>query len=97
MDRAVYHVPSHKYLASSPRALTFLARFWDAFLETQEEMLPPKFSVDLDSCFTIQNSMPCVGWGLQWEAGDWQRLGKGYPLLTFVYVCQVPVCFTTQA
>lgn len=60
----MFHVPSSKYLASAVPALTFLARFWDSFLETQEEMLPPKFSFDLDSLLTMQNSGPRVGRGL---------------------------------
>lgn len=55
----MFHVPSSKYLASSVHTLTFLARFWDAFPEIQEEMLPPKFSFALDSLLTI---LGCV-WG----------------------------------
>ena len=74
MDRAVFHVPSSKYLANSGHALTFPARFWDAFLE---EMLPPKFSFDLDSF--LQCRIPgCMRGGVPGGklglGGGWERV-----------------------
>lgn len=63
LDCAVFYVPSSKYLASSVYALTFLARFWDTFLEIQEEMLPPMFSFDLDS-FLQCRVVGCVQGGV---------------------------------
>lgn len=68
----------------------------DAFPQAQEET--PSLLICIGLPLTVQKSRALAGvlvmggWGLE-AAGE----GKGSPLLTFVYVCQVPVCFTTQA
>lgn len=72
-----------------------LVRSWDAFLQTQEEMLPPQ-----SPHWSWTPSLQCRIWGCVqggYMLGSRDRVGKSDPLLTFVYVCQVPVCFTTQA
>lgn len=61
LDCRVFHVPSPKYLANPVHALTCLARFWDVFLETQEEMLPPTSSFDSDSL--LQCRILGCAWG----------------------------------
>lgn len=78
-------------------ALTFLASFREAFLETREETLPPQFSSELDSLLTVQSCRLCAGWARCWAVGIGSGWGRVTTLLTFVYVYQVPVCFTTQA
>ena len=70
LDRAAFHVPSSEYLANFLHAFTFLARFWNAFLG-QEEMLPPRFSSDLDSLVTMQTS------GLHGGGSSAGKLGIG--------------------